>query len=161
VAETKSEAALAPARVEEMINADEAELIDVRKPHEWEAGRIPGARHVELNDLPEVAAELASEGTPLVVYCHGGNRSAMAAEALRSAGFEANSLEGGIDAWVKEGKPLEPEDVHVAESGEAAEILHERGRYAPFPVSESEPEAEADSDSEPESDSEAGGDEAD
>jgi rhodanese-related sulfurtransferase len=125
-------APLPPARVEEMIEEDEAELIDVRKQHEWEAGRIPGARHVELNELPDHAAELEG-GKPLIIYCHGGSRSAMAAEALRTAGIEAHSLEGGIDAWVTAGKPLEPEGGHVAESGRAAEILRERGRYTPFP----------------------------
>ena len=125
------EAALPPARVEEMIRAGEVELVDVRKQHEWEAGRIAGSRHIELNELPEKAAELAVDKT-LVIYCHTGNRSGMAAEALRSAGIEAHSMEGGIDAWVQDGKPLEPEGGHVAESGEAAEILKERGRYVPF-----------------------------
>jgi rhodanese-related sulfurtransferase len=125
-------AVLTPARVEEMVRAGDAELIDVRKQHEWDAGRIPGARHVELNELPEHVAELDS-AKPIVIYCHGGNRSAMAAEALRSSGIDAHSLEGGIDAWATGGKPLEPEGGHIAESGEAAEILRERGRYVPFP----------------------------
>ena len=123
---------LAPARVAEMIRAGELELIDVRRLHEWKAGRIPGARHVEINDLPAEAEKLEA-GRPMVIYCHGGSRSAMAAEALRTAGFDAHSLEGGIDAWVAAGRPLEPEDGHVAESGEAAEILHQRGRYTRFP----------------------------
>lgn len=129
---TEDETALSPARVEEMIRAGEVELVDVRKQHEWEAGRIGGSCHIELNELADAAAELASAKT-LVVYCHGGNRSAMAAEALRSAGIDAHSLQGGIDAWVEAGKPIEPEGGHVAESGRAAEILKEEGRYAPFP----------------------------
>ncbi|MGZ5310048.1 MAG: rhodanese-like domain-containing protein [Solirubrobacterales bacterium] len=132
MADETTDVALPPARVEEMIRAGEAELLDVRRQHEWDAGRIPGARHVEVNELPERAAELAS-GKSLVIYCHGGSRSAMAAEALRTAGFDAHSLEGGIDAWAADARALEPEGGHVAESGEAAEILRERGRYVPFP----------------------------
>ncbi len=130
--QTAHAAPLPPERVKEMLDAGDAELVDVRQEHEWEAGRIPGAKHVGLNDLSAQAEKLAGDGA-LVVYCHGGSRSAMAAEALRTAGIDAHSLEGGIDAWVERGMPIEPEDGHVAESGRAAEILRERGRYAPFP----------------------------
>jgi rhodanese-related sulfurtransferase len=123
---------LPPARVKELIDSGEAELLDVRKQHEWEAGHIAGAEHVELNELQAKADELGKDH-PFVVYCRGGNRSGMAAEALRGAGFDVHSMAGGISAWVEAGEPIEPEDGHVAESGEAAEILHERGRYVPFP----------------------------
>jgi rhodanese-related sulfurtransferase len=123
---------LAPARLKELLDGGKVELLDVRQEHEWEAGRIPGSRHILLNDLPAEAERLGSE-QQIVVYCHGGSRSAMAAEALRSAGFDASSLEGGIDAWDAAKLPLEPADGHVAESGEPAEILRQSGRYAPFP----------------------------
>ena len=53
---------LPPERLAEMLEADEVELIDVRRPHEWEAGRIPGARRVEVNDLPAEAAKLDPSG---------------------------------------------------------------------------------------------------
>ncbi len=119
-------------RVKELIASGEADLLDVRQEHEWQAGRIRGARHIVLPDLPAEADRLGTE-RQIVVYCHGGSRSAMAAEALRAGGFNASSLEGGIDAWAAAGEELEPEDGHVAESGAAAEILRERGRYAPFP----------------------------
>ncbi len=132
MAEETKEIHLTPARVEEMIRAGEVELVDVRRQHEWDAGHIPGARHIELNALQAAADELAG-GKPLVVYCRSGNRSGLAAEALSSAEIEAHSIEGGIVAWTEAGLALEPEDGHVAESGEAAEINSQEGRHVPFP----------------------------
>jgi len=55
-----------------------AQLVDVRADHEWEAGRIAGATHVPLPELPQRLGEIDKE-RPVVVYCRGGNRSSMAA----------------------------------------------------------------------------------
>jgi rhodanese-related sulfurtransferase len=104
-----------------------AQLVDVRGPHEWEAGHIPGARHLPLEQLPELVDEL-DRSRPVIAYCRGGSRSSMAAEALAGAGFEASKLSQGIVGWGEEGLPLEPEDGYVAESGEAAAILEARKR---------------------------------
>ena len=65
-AEQQNAIALPLDEVEEMIATGDAELIDVRREHEWEAGRIPGARHLEINELPDKAAELAGDKTLLV-----------------------------------------------------------------------------------------------
>jgi rhodanese-related sulfurtransferase len=99
-----------------------AQLVDVRADHEWEAGRIAGAKHVPLPELPQRTGEI-EQGRPVVVYCRGGNRSSMAAAALSDAGFEAVKLSEGIVGWDEEDLPLEPESGYVAESGEAAAIL--------------------------------------
>jgi rhodanese-related sulfurtransferase len=99
-----------------------AQLIDVRADHEWEAGRIAGAEHIALPDLPQHIAELDRD-RPVVVYCRGGNRSSMAAAALGEAGFDAVKMDAGIVGWSEEGLPMEPEGAYVAESGEAAAIL--------------------------------------
>jgi rhodanese-related sulfurtransferase len=109
--------------------ADGAQLVDVRAEHEWKAGRIEGAVHLPLAELSGRAGEL-DRGRPVVVYCRGGNRCRMAAEALASAGFDAAPLAGGIRAWAEAGLPLEPEGGYVAESGEAAAILEARKRAA-------------------------------
>lgn len=103
------------------------QLVDVRVEHEWEAGRIPGASHIELGELSERASEIDRE-RPVVFYCRGDNRSDMAAAAFVADGYEAKVLAGGIQAWVQAGLPLEPEDGYVAESGEAASILEARNR---------------------------------
>ena len=99
-----------------------AQLVDVRADHEWEAGRIAGAKHVPLPELPQRTEEIEKD-RPVVVYCRGGNRSSMAAAALNEAGFEAVKLSEGIVGWNEEDLPLEPEGGYVAESGEPAAIL--------------------------------------
>jgi len=99
-----------------------AQLVDVRADHEWEAGRIPGAKHVPLAELNERTGEIAQD-RPVVLYCRGGNRSSMATEALAAAGYDAAKLTGGIVGWEEESLPLEPEGGYAAESGQAAAIL--------------------------------------
>ena len=61
-----------------------------------------------LDQIPSVAAELDAE-RPIVFYCRVGERSALAAEAFRGAGFDAYSIAGGLVAWAGEGRPIEPE----------------------------------------------------
>lgn len=109
-----TEVGLAPMAVAERLRTGELQLIDVREPYEWEAGRIPGARHIELERLPSEAEAIDRE-LPVVFSCRGGSRSAMAAEAFRTAGYEAYNMEGGLVAWVEQGLPLDPEDGEVAE----------------------------------------------
>jgi rhodanese-related sulfurtransferase len=104
---------------------DGAQLIDVRSDHEWEAGRIGGAKHIPLPELAERTGEI-DKGRPVVVYCRGGNRSSMATQALADAGYEAAKLSEGIVGWSEAELPLEPADGVVAESGEAAAILDAR-----------------------------------
>jgi rhodanese-related sulfurtransferase len=106
---------------------DGAQLVDVRAEHEWEAGRIAGARHVPLAELAERTGEIEKD-RPVVLYCRGGNRSTMATDALAAAGFDAAKLSEGIVGWSEADLPLEPEGGYVAESGEAAAILAARKR---------------------------------
>ena len=99
-----------------------AQLVDVRAEHEWEVGRIAGATHVPLPELPQRLGEIDKD-RPVVVYCRGGNRSTMATDALAEAGYDAAKLSEGIVGWSEEDFPLEPEGGYVADSGEAAAIL--------------------------------------
>ena len=88
------------------LEAEEVQVVDVRTDEEWREGRLPGARHLTLNELT-AAAETLDRERAVVFVCAGGNRSAMAADAFRTAGFEAYSLEGGLKAWTAGGKSLE------------------------------------------------------
>jgi rhodanese-related sulfurtransferase len=106
-----------------------ARLIDVRTEHEFEAGRLPGAERIGLEDLVDRKEEL-DPSVPVVFYCRVGNRSLMAAEAFAGAGFGAVSLAGGIEAWLDDGRAIEPADGFVAEPGRAAAILEARSRAA-------------------------------
>ena len=102
---------LSPERAAELIDAG-ATLIDVRRTAEREGGRIAGSRHIEMNELP-AAADSISRDLPVLFYCRSGNRSGMAADAFSQAGYDAHNVAGGIEAWVAEGRPLEPEDGEV------------------------------------------------
>jgi rhodanese-related sulfurtransferase len=109
---------------------DGAQLVDVRADHEWGAGHIAGAKHLPLAELAQRTGELDPE-RPVVLYCRGGTRSTMATDALAEAGFDAAKLSEGIVGWSEADLPLEPEGGRVAESGEAAEVLHAAGRLPP------------------------------
>jgi rhodanese-related sulfurtransferase len=76
-------------------------LVDVREQSEWQAGRIPGAVHAGKGVIERDAERLFPDlDGPLVLYCGGGYRSALAADALRAMGYTAvESMDGGIRRW--------------------------------------------------------------
>jgi rhodanese-related sulfurtransferase len=113
----------------ELVDKGDAQLVDVRADHEWEAGRIPGAVHIPLAELATRAAEIDKE-RPVILTCRGGNRSAMATAALAESGYDASKLSEGVVGWEAEGLPMQPEDGYVAESGEAAAVLEARKKAA-------------------------------
>lgn len=106
--DTETEIHLSPEQAAEAISAG-ADVVDVRRDYEWEGSRIPGARHVEMNDLTAQAESLPRD-RPILFYCRGGSRSGMAVDAFRQAGYEAFNIEGGLTAWVAAGQPLDPPD---------------------------------------------------
>ena len=101
-----------PEWVRERHEAGEIQLIDVREPYEYEAGRVTGARHIELQQVAAQADTIDRE-QPVVFYCRVGSRSTMAANAFRRAGYDAYSMDGGLVAWQASGLPLEPADGRV------------------------------------------------
>jgi rhodanese-related sulfurtransferase len=103
-----------PRRVAELLETEEIQLIDVRQPHEHDAGRIAGDRHIELAQLT-LQAETIEQGVPVVFYCRSGARSAMATEAFQGAGFDAHNMVGGLLEWDAAGLPLEPDGGYVAD----------------------------------------------
>ncbi len=100
------ETELDPAQAAELIAAG-AELVDVRRSYEHEAGHLAGSRNVEVNELAAAAGSLPRE-RPILFYCRTGNRSRMAVDAFRQAGYDAYNLAGGIEAWAGDGRELEP-----------------------------------------------------
>ena len=110
-----SELAIDPQRVADWLAEDtHLQVVDVREPYEREAGHIAGTRHIALNELSAQAASLRGD-EPVIFYCRVGARSTMAAQALRAAGHEAYSMQGGLLRWADEGRPLSPPDGHVAD----------------------------------------------
>lgn len=106
-----------PDDLDEMIeNHDDLLIVDVREPHEYAAGHIPGALSVPRG-LLEGAADLEfkhrnetlsqARARTVVTYCQSGGRSALAADTLKQMGFDkAHSLSGGLDLWQAEGMPV-------------------------------------------------------
>ena len=121
-------AALTREEVRERVAAG-AQLLDVRTDHEWEAGHIEGAAHIDLPDLPARVEELDKD-RPVVAYCRTGTRSEMAVAALGDAGYDVVKMDEGLVGWSEAGLPLEPADGYVAESGDAAAVLEQRRRAA-------------------------------
>ncbi len=80
-------------------------VLDVREPVEWQHGRIEGAVHVPLTQLPERAEELPPD-QQLLVVCKMGGRSAQATAFLREKGFEAVNLSGGMLDWAEAGRAM-------------------------------------------------------
>ncbi len=84
-------------------------LIDVREESEYAAGHLPGATHlckgVIERDIERVVPDSTAQ---LVLYCGGGDRSALASENLQRMGYaHVTSMDGGIRAWREAGYPTD------------------------------------------------------
>ena len=92
-----------------LINAQDAVLLDVREPKEYQASRMRNAVNRPLSQLEARSGELQKHGSrPVIVYCDAGNRSRMAGAALTKAGIaESYFLTGGLRAWKAAGLPVE------------------------------------------------------
>jgi rhodanese-related sulfurtransferase len=121
MAAEETERILTPQQAQEMLAGGDVQLVDVREPHEWDAGRIAGATHIELESLVGRAGEIDKD-RKVLFYCRVGRRSVMATEAFANSGYDAYDLGGGITAWVEAGLPIEPEDGEVAARGVSAKI---------------------------------------
>src|SRR3989475_5600599 len=84
----------------QLINREDALVVDVRDPGEYGAGHILGAKNVPVARIDERASELAKKkDRPLIIYCDGSDRSAKAAAALKRQGFtRVANLSGGLSA---------------------------------------------------------------
>lgn len=67
---------------------DAALILDVRTAAEFDAGHVPRAKNIPVDELQRRLSELGPRERPILVYCRSGNRSATAAATLRSAGFQ-------------------------------------------------------------------------
>ena len=88
--------------LKQYLSQENAILIDVRQPDEFEKGRIPGARNVPSQKLRDFSLEIADPDTPIYVYCLSGARSARAVRALRGVGFTQVYDLGGINRYTGE-----------------------------------------------------------
>jgi rhodanese-related sulfurtransferase len=84
-------------------------LVDVREDHEWAAGHLPQAVHLGKGILERDAeTRFPDPQAEIVLYCGGGYRSALAADALQKMGYtNVWSLDGGFRGWKDAGHPIE------------------------------------------------------
>ncbi|MBI2821423.1 MAG: sulfurtransferase [Acidobacteria bacterium] len=84
-------------------------IIDVREDNEWDRGHIQGAVHLGKGIIErDIERMFPDRNQELVLYCGGGFRSALAADALREMGYrKAVSMDGGWRAWAEKDLPVE------------------------------------------------------
>jgi rhodanese-related sulfurtransferase len=85
-------------------------LVDVREESEWAAGALPNAIYLGRGVLErDIEARIPDPSTPIVLYCRGGGRSALAALSLAAMGYtKLSSMSGGVRAWEEAGYGLRP-----------------------------------------------------
>jgi molybdopterin/thiamine biosynthesis adenylyltransferase/rhodanese-related sulfurtransferase len=95
-----------PQQVQELLKGD-VQLGDVREKNEWDEGHLPGAAFVPKSYLEQWAEDrLPSKDKPTILYCAGGVRSVMAADALQKLGYtNVISMTGGFNRWKDAGLP--------------------------------------------------------
>jgi rhodanese-related sulfurtransferase len=86
----------------------QAYLLDVREDDEWTAGHAPDAQHIPLGALREQAGQVPRD-RDVYVICRAGGRSARAAQALNSAGWQAINVADGMQGWESAGLPMTSE----------------------------------------------------
>ena len=86
-------------------------LVDVREDGEWANGHIPGAVHFSKGVIErDIEARVPDPATPLILYCGGGYRSALAADNLQKMGYtNVLSMDGGWRGWREKGLPVATE----------------------------------------------------
>ena len=84
-------------------------FVDVREDREFCIDRAAGARHIGRGVLErDVETLIPEKDAPIVLYCGGGYRSALAADNLQQMGYtNVVSMDGGIRAWREAGYPIE------------------------------------------------------
>lgn len=93
----------------QLMNRENALVLDVRDAASYAAGHILGARNLPLADLDKRIGELDKfKSRPVIVVCEAGNSSTRAVRALKAKGFaQALNLSGGFRAWLQGGLPVE------------------------------------------------------
>ena len=85
--------------VQELLNKGEnISLIDVREAHELARGKIPGVKHIPLNEVQLRMSELDKNQEHIIV-CRSGNRSGVACNILAAHGYNVANMIGGMLDW--------------------------------------------------------------
>ena len=92
----------------QLINHQDAVLLDIRNEGDYKAGHIAAARHIPLKELKTRMKELMKfKSKPIIVYCQTGMQSSSAGNMLKKEGFsDVKTLHGGIVSWQKDNLPV-------------------------------------------------------
>ncbi len=98
-----------PQQAQEMRSrGEDVVFLDVREPNEWNLGRIPGAVFLPRGTLETKIEQMVRRDRKVVIYCAGGNRSALAADTMQQMGYgDVASMSGGWRGWVGSGGDVE------------------------------------------------------
>lgn len=96
------------ARATQLINREDAAIVDVREMSEYVEGHLPQARSIPLGQLEQRLGDLEKrKDAPVILVCQSGSRSTEAGKKLTGLGFSrVYVLEGGVAAWRSAGMPL-------------------------------------------------------
>jgi rhodanese-related sulfurtransferase len=83
-------------------------IVDTREDNEWTRGHVPGALHLGKGIIErDIEQTIPDKNAPLVLYCGGGFRSALAADSLQKMGYKnVISMDGGWRGWTEAGFPV-------------------------------------------------------
>ena len=97
-----------PTEFEQKIELGKEQIVDVRMAREFKERHIEGAKNIHIYDKDfEQQIDKLDKDETVYVYCKAGSRSAEAVEIMQRKGFKhIIELDGGIDAWLEEGKPV-------------------------------------------------------
>ncbi len=99
---------ISPAEAVQLINKENAVIIDVRESNELAQGSIRGSKHLALSVLKQRVDELkAYADQPVITLCKSGNRSSSACEILKKHNFtNVMNLKGGLEGWKSANLPV-------------------------------------------------------
>ncbi len=99
---------VSPGEATQLINREDAHIVDVRESDEFAGGHLPEAINIPAGKLAERIGELEKfKGKPVILCCASGMRSNKACGELKKQGFDKlYNLAGGVDAWVGAGYPI-------------------------------------------------------
>lgn len=85
------------------------QFVDVREDNEWEQGRAVGALHLGKGIIErDIEKRIPDPNAEIILYCGGGFRSALAADALQKMGYtNVYSMAGGYKEWLRQRGPIE------------------------------------------------------
>ena len=88
---------------------EQFQIVDVREESEYAAGHLPKAQHIGKGVIErDIEKKISDHAAPIVLYCGGGFRSALAADAIQKMGYtNVISMDGGWSGWKDKGYPTE------------------------------------------------------